>query len=142
MSVGTSGAIQVPPPAAGVLGQGITYPPTVDSKGRLALSWGVDLVTQSIQSICVTQPFERVMQPDYGAATETFEPADLARMQTKLEEQIAAHEPRAEKVSVTVQPSTNGEVLTIVAFTVRGEATERTLTFPLYTPPALTGSSA
>lgn len=141
MSVGTAGALPAVPPNAGVIGQGIKYPPTLDGKGRLVLSFGIDLLDQQIQSLCLTQPFERVMQPNYGAASETFEPADLARFKAVLEQQIALHVPQVESAEIDVSIEPNGIVVANIVYTPRGDASERTLTFPLYTPPALTGAS-
>lgn len=134
-------SIQAPPASAGVLGQGIKYPPQFDSKGRLALSWGSDLVDQAILSLCQTQPGERVMQPDYGASSETFEPIGLDRMKIQLEKSIADHEPRAKDVRVDVSLDPDGIPVARVSYSVDGEATERTLTTPIFTGPAATGSS-
>lgn len=140
MSVGTPGALPAVPATAGNLGQGIKYPPEVDDKGRLVLSSGVALVDQSIQSICQTQPKERVMQPDYGAATATFEPVDLAVMKAKVDEQVAAHEPRAINVEFEAVPTTDGALAT-VNYDLDGDPNTKNLTFPLFTGPASTGPS-
>jgi len=129
-------SIQTPPYSAGVLGQGITYPPTLDTAtGRLKLSWGTDVVAQSIQSICQTQPGERVMLPDYGAGSVTFDPIDMARMKVALEKSIADYEPRALDVDVQVSLGVPGEVIASIAFRVAGDATTRTLTYPLFVGP-------
>lgn len=138
-SVGTPGAIQSPPATAGVFGQGVAYPLANDTKGRLVLAWGVDLVTQSISSIAQTQRGERPMQPDYGAAT-IFEPVDADRLKINLEENIANHEPRARDVSVTVQTGTGGDMPTTISFATVGDASQRTLVVPLFNGPARTGA--
>jgi uncharacterized protein len=138
-TVGTAGAIQAPPATAGVFGQGVTYPPTVDIKGRLALSWGVDLVSQSLLSIAQTQRGERPMQPDYGAAT-IFEPIDADRLKINLEENIANHEPRARDVNVETKTGTGGDMPTTIGFSVTGDASQRSLTVPLFNGPARTGA--
>lgn len=140
MPVGTAGAIQAPPPSAGVYGQGVKYPPTLDtSTGRLALSWGPDLVSESILSICRTVPLERAMLPGYGAATVTFEPIDAYTMKEALLKNIAEYEPRARNVEVEVPPpQPGGVVVASISYQLAGEANIRTLTYPIYTPP--TGS--
>lgn len=136
-TVGTTGAISAPPASAGVLGQGIKYPPEFDpSTGRLKLSSGSDLVQQAIQSICMTCPGERVMLPGYGAATSTFEPIDLDRQSLAIRESVAEYEPRASNVIVTDSLADNGRVLRNITFDVIGEANSRTLTFPLFEGPA------
>lgn len=141
MSVGTSGAIQAPPASAGVLGQGIKYPPEVDpTTGRLKLAWGGDLVDQSIQSIAMTQPYERPMLPGYGAASMTFEPVDEHRFRLLLEANIAEYEPRASDVQVKVVPLRTAETEARITYSVIGEANTRTLTAPLFSGPASTGA--
>lgn len=140
--VGTPGAIQNPPASAGILGQGIKYPPEVDTTtGRLKLSWGSDLVGQSIQSIATTQPYERPMLPGYGAASITFEPVDEHRFRLLLESNIAEYEPRASDVSVQVTPLRTAETEARITYAVIGEANTRTLTVPLFTGPASTNAS-
>jgi len=131
-TVGTTGALPQPPATASVLGQGIAYPPSLTANGRLALASGADLVTQAIQSICLTAPGERVMLPGYGAAATVFEPYDADRQSLLVRESIADHEPRARNVEVNDDGSDNGRVLRTITFDVLGEATSRTLTFPLF----------
>src|SRR5690348_7732165 len=117
MSVGVPGAITQPPPSAGVLGQGVKYPLSYDSRtGRLVLSWGADLVSQSILSIQSTQQGERPMLPAYGAAQVTFEPVDADRIKLLIDQNIAEYEPRATRVTVDVQLMPTGEVRSTVAF--------------------------
>lgn len=143
MSVGTSGAIQAPPPSAGVLGQGVKYPPEVDTKtGRLRLAWGADLVQQAILSIQQTERDERPMLPGYGAAMVTFEPIDAYRHKLVVEANVAEFEPRAKNVDVDVQLMPTGEVKSLVRFDVVGEATPRTLTATVFTGPSSTSESA
>lgn len=134
--VGTPGAIQAPPYSAGVLGQGISYPPEYTSNGRLKLSWGTTLVDESIESIAATQDGERVMLPGYGAGHNIFEPFDEHRQKLKLEENIANFEPRARNVRVDVTIGDRpGDAISTVTYEYDGEATPRTLTFPLFKGP-------
>lgn len=135
-TVGTTGALPAPPASASVLGQGIAYPLSFTPNGRLALASGTDLVTQSIQSICMTAPGERVMLPGYGAATSTFEPVDLDRQSLAVRESVAEYEVRARDVSVSDELGPQGRVVRNVAFNVIGEANTRTLTFPLFDGPS------
>lgn len=137
MPVGTPGAIRAVPPNAGHLGQGIKYPPEIDTKGRLALSFGADSVTDSIKAICATIPGERVMQPDFGASRSTFEPIDAGRMQIEIEGQIAEKEPRAEGVEVTCryEESRPGRMVADIKFRIQGDATDRTLTYSWFAGP-------
>lgn len=142
MAVGTPGAIQAPPPSAGVLGQGIKYPPEFDSAtGRLKLSWGPDVVAQSILSILQTQTGERSMLPGYGAGSTTFEPVDAERHRLLIEQSIAEYEPRAVSVTTDVRLMPTGELMISVSYQLRGDATTRTLTYPLFSGPTSTSAS-
>lgn len=139
MSVGTPGAIRQPPAGTGAFGQGVSYPLAYDpNTGRLALSSGTKCATEALQSIFQTQPGERPMQPDYGAASVLFEPVDMDRLLIRVREVIADHEARVDSIdSVTssVGP-TSGEAIITVTCTLIGDATPRVLTFPYFTGPA------
>ena len=137
-TVGTPGAIKTPSAYAGNLGQGIKYPLTIDGNGRLLLSSGLTSVSDSIASILLTTKGERVMQNDYGAgATGLFDPADPVILAAAIQQSILEHEPRVSSVSVSVQSiSPSGKAVYNIAYTVRGEATQQTLTFPIFNGPA------
>lgn len=142
MSVGTSGAIQQPPASAGFFGQGVKYPPTLDTAtGRLKLSWGADLVEQAIMSICQTQSHERPMLPGYGAAQATFEPTDLLRYKLFIEQSVVNFEPRVKSVNATADLVSPGEVFVRVTYQLAGDANPRTLTATVFQGPASTGAS-
>lgn len=141
-TVGTPGALPTPPATAGVLGQGIKYPPEVDTAtGRLKLSFGSALVDQSILSIAMTQPYERPMLPGYGAASITFEPVDEHRFKLLLEANITEYEPRATNVKVEAMPLKTSETQAKITYDVIGEASPRTLTAPIFTGPSSTTAS-
>lgn len=134
MSVGTPGAIRVPPPDAGPLGQGISYPLSLDNRGRLNLAWGAQLVEQSLQAIWETAPGERVMLPKFGAAVGEFEPIDLFRLVQRFKQNVTEYEPRVDKCDVDVKPGPDtNQAFAIVSYVLKGEANERTLTFPYFT---------
>lgn len=48
------------------LGQGLSFPLSLNSRGELALVTGADDIEQSILVILETMPGERVMRPDFG----------------------------------------------------------------------------
>ncbi len=127
--------IRAVPPGSGHLGQGISFPLSLDGKGRLALSSGPQSVVDALTSIVRTQRGERVMQFDYGAGDFVHEPLDAARMELQLRECIAQHEARVSAVSGFDLTSTNnpGEVILTLPYELAGEATARTLTFPFAT---------
>lgn len=134
---GTAGAIQTVPSQAGSLGQGIAYPVRITPQGRLALSWGVQSVIDSVASICQTGPGERVMEPDYGGDVATFDTVNPERTQHQIAAAIAAHEPRVGAVSVSSELGEQNAIDVRVEFEVRGHDTSSTLTFPYFTGPSI-----
>lgn len=130
--------IRTPPPGAGIYGQGVSYPMTLDSNGRLKLSYGPQIVSEAVLSIAQTQTGERPMQPDYGANNALFDEVDLAAYKISLEQGIAEHEPRVERANVSAALQPDGGVRVTIAYLIRGEADERTLTYPLFLGPART----
>ncbi len=136
MAVGTPGAIRQPPASSGNFGQGISYPLSYNAQGRLTLSYGPTSVEQALQAIWETGVGERAMLPKYGADTGTFEPTDLDRMIIRFRQNVAEYEPRVESVDITTSDGPGqGEVSVQVAYTLVGEANERTLTFPFFVGP-------
>lgn len=128
--------IQKPPPSAAHFGQGVAYPPRVDARGRLALSWGAQSVNDAMAAIVQTEPGERVMQPDNGAAVGIHEPVrDTSDMEIQARQVVAEHEPRVDPSSLSfaiMRVGSDGKVDVQVAYQIIGEATARTLTFPYW----------
>ena len=133
--------IQSIPSQAGIFGQGVTYPLAFDSSGRLKLSAGPVLVDQALASIAQTQPGERPMEPDYGAAILNFEPIDEDRVRMAFDENIREHEPRVAVAQFSVVPGAAfSDALVTIRYVAAGEATARTLTAGLFAGPALTNA--
>lgn len=132
--------IQAPPASAGVFGQGVAYPPAYTSNGRLALAWGRDAVEQAVVGILSTEPGERPMQPDFGAASGTFDPLGSATTRERARRTIADHEPRVNLSTFDYQedPTPQGIAAT-VAVQCAGDVQSSNLTFPIFTPPAASG---
>lgn len=133
-TVGTTGAIKTPPSTSGFLGQGIKYPLTLTTTGRLALSSGQTSVEQALQAILETAPGERPMLPGYGSKMGEFEPIDLQRMIAKFKKDVADYEPRVDSIANidSVLGPGVGEVSLSVYYVLVGEANERILTYPLF----------
>ena len=133
-TVGTTGAIQTPPSTSGFLGQGVKYPLTLTTTGRLDLSNGQTSVEEALQAILETAPGERPMLPGFGAKVGEFEPIDLQRMIAKFKKDVADYEPRVdsiEKIDAQYGPGA-GEVSVSIYYILVGEANERILTYPLF----------
>lgn len=128
--------IAKPPATAGHFGQGIAYPPSYTSNGRLSLSFGAAAVEDAMESIVQTEPGERVMQPDYGGAMGIHEPIkDPFLMAEAIKQTVRDHEARVESDSIEVEnkePDANGKVETTVTYAPIGEITPSTLTYPYF----------
>ena len=123
--------------AADKLGRGLRFP-LVNASG---FGWvaGVDAVEQSIRTILLTEPGERIARPTFGAGLRRFlfEPNGL-ELRTRIRETVTRalerDEPRIrlEAVSVTTD-SREAEVLHIaIRFRVADEPGARNLVFPFY----------
>lgn len=137
-TVGTPGAIQAPPSNSGFLGQGVKYPLTLTTTGRLDLSSGQTSVEESLQAILETAPGERKMLPGFGARVGEFEPVDLQRMIAKFKKDVADYEPRVESIT-DVQSAYGpgvGEVSLSIYYTLVGDANENILTYGLFLGPS------
>lgn len=55
-----------------LLGRGIAFPPRLGPDGRLLLSDGAQNVREAIEVVLLTEPKERVMQPEFGAGLRRF----------------------------------------------------------------------
>lgn len=123
-----------PPADAGFFGQSIAYPLQIE-RGRLVLVSGAAIVPQSITAILDTVPGERVMQPDFGAATALFEPPDPHVQQERLSDQMRDHEPRGEIVNVDAQDQGDGRHDYVIEYRTVSDADVRTLTYPYFRGP-------
>jgi phage baseplate assembly protein W len=134
--VGTPGAIRQPPPTAGSLGQGVAYPISYTTQGRLKLAYGIPLVEQALQTIWETSQTERAMLPQFGAAQAEFEPIDLQLHIARLKKNVKDYEPRVDSISVDTSPGqTEQSVQVIVTYYLAGDDNENTLTFPEFQGP-------
>jgi phage baseplate assembly protein W len=137
-TVGTPGAIQTPSPTGGFFGQGVSYPLTLTTTGRLQLSNGTTCVEEALQTILETGTGERPMLPGFGARVGEFEPIDMQRMIAKFKKDVADYEPRVETISsVDIQNGPGvGEVSVSIFYVLVGDANERILTYPIFVGPA------
>lgn len=132
-TVGVTGAIKAPPPDSGFLGQGVKYPPTLTTGGKLATSSGTTSVEESLFSILSTSEGERPMMPKYGARIGEFEPVDVQRMIVKFRSDVADYEPRCTIVDAISEPGPGiGDTTLIITYAIKDEADEHVLTFPLF----------
>ncbi|MFF0739583.1 GPW/gp25 family protein [Streptomyces sp. NPDC004111] len=127
----------------GFLGRGFGFPLAVgagDGDGDdLVMAEAEEDVRQAIELIIGTEPGERVMRPDFGSGLRglLFAPvntATLAVVRHRVEEALAAWEPRIDVVRVTVTGGTpdvpHGTVLIGVDYRVRATNTFYNLVLP------------
>jgi phage baseplate assembly protein W len=121
------------------LGQGLSWPLKIDSRGGLALARGERDVEQAIRIILETSPGERVMRPEFGCRVHdlVFAPHDAATeglVMHYVEEALERWEPRIEvqEVTVSADPSVDGALLIEIRYQVRDTHDERSIVHPFY----------
>lgn len=121
------------------LGVGWSFPPCLESDGRVEEVAYEEDIDQAIFIILGTDRGERVMRPDFGAGLNSFvfEPVNTTTMQlvkTRVEESLIDWEPRIDLLAVTVAADTSQRnKLTIeVNYRVRATNAVRNLVYPFY----------
>jgi hypothetical protein len=94
---------------AGLLGQGIAFPPRVGADGRVAWSAGTANVEEGIRVVLLSTPGERPRLPGFGAGLDgmLFEPNTVATRNAvaeRIRRAVAEWEPRVRVLSVDVDP--------------------------------------
>jgi phage baseplate assembly protein W len=119
--------------AGQIFGRSLGFPPRVDEAGHLTWSEGDANVRESIQIILMTELNERIRLPQFGAGLGKFlfEPNTVSTRQlikTRIEDAIAAWEPRVklESVSVDENPSDPYSAVALIQYRlVATQARER-----------------
>ncbi len=95
-----------------IFGRSISFPPRIDTSGRLAWSEGPDNIRESIKVILLTEIGERLMLSEFGAGLKHFlyEP-NTVQTRRLIEEQITKTleqwEPRIQLLKVSVEEDVN-----------------------------------
>jgi phage baseplate assembly protein W len=116
-----------------LFGRGISFPPRIGPDGRVAWSAGEDNVREAIRVVLMTEPRERVMEPDFGCGLGRylFEPNSVATRQSisdGITRALGQWEPRVlvDAVTVDVDPADPGAAVVTVAYRlVATQARER-----------------
>lgn len=119
------------------LGTGLRFPlVTRDGFGWVA---GADAVEQSIRTILLTEPGERIARPDFGAGLRRFlfAPNSLelrTRMRATVSEALGRDEARirVESVEVNTDPREPTALRIAIRYEILGEPGARNLVFPFY----------
>jgi phage baseplate assembly protein W len=125
--------------APGFLGRGWSFPVTVDTDGRIAMSGDDDSIRQSIRSILSTAPGERVMRPDFGCPLHDLvfavnDEATAAEVAAAVREALALWEPRIDVLDVYAAADPQAaQVLRIeINYEVRATNSRFNLVYPFY----------
>lgn len=91
-----------------VFGSGISFPMRLGPDGRVAVSAGPDNIRESIRTILLTEPGERLQLPEFGggAGRYLFEPNTVGTrrlVQERIEESLRRWEPRIALQGVSVE---------------------------------------
>lgn len=110
-------------------GQGLSFPPRVNSDGRLAWSAGEDNIRESIRLILLTEPSERLMREQFGCGLRRYlfepnTPTTRTLIQQSITQAIARWEPRVSVEEVRVEPDGNNERLVAIEILFRLVATQ------------------
>lgn len=119
------------------LGTGLRFPlVTHDGFGWVA---GADAVEQSIRTILLTEPGERIARPDFGAGLRRFlfAPNSLelrTRIRAAVSEALGRDEARirVESVEVSTDPREPTALRIAIRYEILGEPGARNLVFPFY----------
>jgi Bacteriophage baseplate protein W len=121
------------------LGRGWSFPIQPGPDGEIAMAEYDEDIRQAILIILQTNPFERVMRPDFGAGLNAlvFEPVNtttLALVKHRVEQALILWEPRINVVEVQVTTDANerNRLLIEVSYQVRATNTFYNLVYPFY----------
>ena len=124
------------------IGAGWAFPPTVNSRGAIALSHGERDVEEAIRIILATAKGERPMRPEFGSNLHTlvFAPnnaATAATVKFYVEEALGRWEPRIDVAEVEVNPGAadDGVLFVSIRYRLRASNDERNLVYPFYRIP-------
>lgn len=120
------------------LGQGWSFPVSLNESGQLRQATYEDDVQQAIRIILGTAQGERVMRPDFGAGLKAlvFEPINTTTMSLvkhRVEEALITWEPRIDKITVQVSSEPRvGRLLVDIHYRIRKTNTFYNLVYPFY----------
>lgn len=90
-------------------GQNWAFYPEFNLTEGVVMAKGAESVRQSLQLLFLTEHGERIMREDYGAGMNDFMFANisddlLARIHSRIEDNILRYEPRAALTDILIQP--------------------------------------
>jgi phage baseplate assembly protein W len=125
-----------------IIGCGWAFPPQIDPRGRLALTYESNELVQSMEVILSTCHGERVMRPHFGCRLHelVFAPINsqtLAQAKRYVEQALGMWEPRIRVIQVKVSPDPeeNNRLLVEIEYEVKTTRDRRSLVYPFYLIP-------
>ncbi len=121
------------------LGQGLSFPLQIDSRGGIALAKGERDIEQSIRIILETMPGERVMRPEFGCHIHdlVFAPHNAATEGLAIyyvEIALERWEPRidVQEVIVSADPQHDGVLLIEIEYQTKDSHDVRSIVYPFF----------
>jgi phage baseplate assembly protein W len=125
-----------------IIGQGWSFPLSINARGGLALTSGRNEIDQAIGIILGTTPGRRVMRPTFGARLHelVFAPNNshtAAQVRRLVEEALGMWEPRITLIDVTARPHPDDAhcLLIEVNYEIKATHDRRSLVHPFYLIP-------
>lgn len=126
-----------------IIGSGLAFPLSVNHRGGIALTRGVEDIEQAIALILGTAPGERPMRPEFGCEIhqlvfDTIDAEMVGRMDTAIRVALDRWEPRIEVTSVDFDLTGAGEgrLEIYLGYRVRATSQDHNLVYPFYVIPA------
>ena len=121
------------------LGQGLTFPLQLDSRGAFALVGGERDIEQAIYIILSTVPGERVMRPEFGCRIHelVFAPYNAETeglLIHYVDEALKQWEPRIEVQEVLVSPDPHSDAMALIEikYLVKDTHDPRSIVYPFF----------
>ena len=126
-----------------ILGTGLAFPLSVDSRGGIAMVREESDVDQAIAIILGTAPGERPMRPEFGCGVhdyvfDTIDANTVGRMEEEVRNALTRWEPRIDVVGIDfdLDDVDRGRLLIRIDYRVRATNHYRNLVYPFYVIPA------
>jgi phage baseplate assembly protein W len=112
-----------------LFGRGISMPPRIGAQRRVSWSVGEDNVRESIRTILLTEPGERLMLPEFGAGLGRFlfepnTPATRRSIADRITRALSRWEPRITLESVDVEEDPDDPRVAVATLVYRLIATQ------------------
>jgi phage baseplate assembly protein W len=126
-----------------ILGTGLAFPLSVDSRGGIAMVHEESDIDQAITIILGTAPGERPMRPEFGCGVhdyvfDTIDASTVGRMEQEVRHALTRWEPRieVEALDFDLDGVDRGVLAIQIDYRIRATNHYRNLVYPFYVIPA------